>query len=140
MLKPLTILDDILSNNVDHNNIILDDPKDTLILQHLFSAISSNEQYHGNQYIWNAFKAFINQKRLEIELWKFHYYCNNKALLGLILSDLQKIGDNEEYSEEKYRNKNMIKSEILSIFRNVTSFVYGLDQIDMHFRSNLYYL
>ena len=42
-------------------------------------------------------------------------------MLGLILTDLVEIDDDEKYSEEKYKNKNMLKPEILSIFKNVTS-------------------
>ena len=48
-------------------------------------------------------------------------YCLNKGLLGLLFSEiLKQDSDYEEYSEDKYKNKNLLKREIISIFKNVT--------------------
>ena len=63
VIKSLTILDNILSNNLDyHDDIVLDDPQNVLILKRLFSSALSNEDFIRNKYIWAVFKAFVNHK------------------------------------------------------------------------------
>ena len=116
-IKSLTILDNLLTNNVDDDNIIPDHHKTFKILKGLFSSCSLKEKYIGNQYVLNIFNAFINNKhKIDINIYVLDKWCKNKGLLGLILSDIK---EGEEYSDE-YKDKNLLKPQILSIFKNVT--------------------
>ena len=135
-IKPLTILDNILTNNVLFDNKIADNKKDYQILKGLFDSYLAKEQYVGNEYIWSIFNAFVNYKhKIDIHLDRLGASCKNKDLLGLILSDTVKMKyvkptgrwdfKEEEYLSDKYRNKNLLKPEILSIFQNVTDLRIG---------------
>ena len=120
LIKPLTNLDNIFSHNVDASNIIFDDPKDVSILKYLFSSALPNQTFIGNQYIWNVFQAYINQKdNITIDIQQLDEHCKNKNLLRLILTDLAKIGEDDKYLEENYKNKNMLMPEVLSIFKHL---------------------
>lgn len=102
-------------------------------MKELFDACLSDDGYEGNQYIWKIFNAFIDHKdEIEIDMRHVDENCSNKALLDLVLSDVVKqqwLGDKyEEYSEDKYKTKNLLKREILTIFRNVTSLEIGCQE------------
>ena len=62
LIRPLTILDNILSGNFDIDTMLVN-AKDVLILKHLFSTALSNEEYIVNKYIWTVFSAFINRNK-----------------------------------------------------------------------------
>ena len=115
-IKPITHLDNILSDNVQWNNVILDDKKDVKILKSLFNCILSGAEFVGHKYIWNVFNAVIdNKSKIEIDIAGMNYYCENKGLTNLFLSDIL-MGD--DYSEDKYQDKNLMNRQILSIFKN----------------------
>ena len=64
---------------------------------------------------------FIDDKtEISIDIERLQKYCKNKGLLSLILSEIVKIGKGEEYSDDKYKNKNSLKPEMISVFKNVT--------------------
>ena len=103
-------------------NEISDNAKDVSILRGLFNSCLSKQEYVGNQYIWNIFNSFINHKQeIKIDIDQLDENCENKQLLQLILSEIVKQEDKkEEYCSDKYKNKNLLKPQILSIFKNVT--------------------
>ena len=138
-IKPLTILDNILSNNVYRSNIISDNDKNVSILSCLFSSCLSKQQYVGNQYIWNIFNSFINHKQeIKIHIDQLDEYCENKQLLQLILSEIVKQEEyKEEYCSDKYKNKNLLKPQILSIFKNVTYLYIDCDSYPLSLESLL---
>ena len=119
-LKPVIILDDILSDNVSSSNQILHQPKVALIVNQLFCSVISGKDYPGNKYLWKAFKAFLNQKEsIGLHLRELDENCHDKALLKVLFSDIVEMDDYEKYSEKKYRNKNILRPEIISVFKNV---------------------
>ena len=118
--------------------MLLDDPQNVLILKHLFSSALSNEEFIGNKYNWALFRAFTNHKdKIEIDFFHLSKHYDNKNLLGLILTDLSEIGDDEKYSEENYKNKNILKPEILSTFRKVTNLEIFCNEHPLSFESLL---
>lgn len=127
LIRPLTILDNILSKNVTKTNIIPDNTKDVMLLEDLFCSVICGKQYKGNQYVWNTFKAFVNHKeRLDICIDLLVKYCQNNGLLKLLVTDIVKAEEGEKYLESKYVNKNLLRRQILSIFNKVTHlFIYG---------------
>ena len=115
-------MDSVLSNNVTVHNVISGIKQDVKILESLFDCILSGKNYDGNEYIWNVFNAFIDQKqKIEIGIDNLSEYCESEGLLGLTVSEILKGKYDEHYSEDdKYKGKNLLKREILSIFNNVT--------------------
>ena len=121
LIGPLTILDNILSENVNIDNIIFDNSKAVSVLSYLFSSILSGKEYVGNKYIWNTFNTFIMSKKdIFVRIAKLDKYCLNKNLLALIFSDLIKNDDDDNRAMIINKNQNLVKPEILKIFKNVT--------------------
>ena len=102
---------------------IEDNKRDVKIIKGLFDCILSGEKYVGHEYIWNIFNAFIDQKNtitinaMSMSPNLYIGQCRNEGLRKLILSDML---EGEDYSEDKYKGKNLLRREILSIFKNVT--------------------
>lgn len=125
-IRPLTNLDNVLSGNIDSRNKIRKNDRDVKVLKGLFDAYLAGHEYAGNQYVWNIFNAFVNHKhKLDIKIGKLESYCKNKALIGLILSERLKKGEYAAYSARECGNKNLLKREIISIFKNVTYIEIG---------------
>ena len=137
-IKPLTMLDNILTSNVNSDNEVLANDKDVKILQDLFDSCTSRKQYVGNQYIWNTFNTFINHKRkIEISIERLKDHCKNEGLLRLILSDIEQEERYQEYSPDKYENKNLLKPQILAMFKNVTHLVIRCNRYPLSLESLL---
>ena len=125
LIGSLTMLDNILSNNVNIVNPISKNSQGVSLLKDLFSSCISGKKFAGNNYIWNTFQAFImNKKKVDIHVSDLDRYCHNKGLLGLTLRNIVKMEEEEkeekEYLLDKYKNKNLLKPQIISIFNNVT--------------------
>ena len=113
MVTPITILDNIITNNVTSSNTISDNSADVEILSLLFS---SKENLKINPYILNTFKCFVNHKQeIRIDIRLLDKYCFNKELLGLLFSKI--VSD----TNTKYEDQNLIKKQVLKVFGNVTS-------------------
>ena len=124
-IGPLTVLDNILSNNVDKHHIIPKNSSYVSVLSDLFSTIISGKEYVGNQYVWNTFNAFImNKQKILIHIDNLDEYCHDKELLNLIFGDLIKIIKKEEeykYDEMiKFETQNSLKSNVIKLFKNMT--------------------
>ena len=119
MIGPITILDNILNNNVDMFNKIDNNKKDTLVLSSLFSAILSDKEFSGNQYILRTFEAFtMSKQKIEIHIGNIDQYCMNKDILDLIFFGLVKINSNKQ--EGQIIMKNVLKPCVLKMFKKVT--------------------
>ena len=123
-VRPLTILDNILSANVDE---IPNNHKYVQVLKGLFDACLTGNGYNGNEYVWNIFNSFIYHKhQIRIDLDELEKKtCTEKSLLlCLLIPDIVKqSSDEDEYGSDKYNNKNLLKRDIFSIFRNSTNLV-----------------
>lgn len=122
LIGPLTTLDNILSNDVRHNNIIRNNKKDASVLKHLFSVILSKKEYIGNKYILDTFNTFImNKKRITISISKLHKFCKNEELSKLMFGNFSRKAHREFYPEcIEEENQNLLNPDILKIFKNVT--------------------
>ena len=127
LIRPLTVLDNILSDNVNIANQIQDNGKDLAVLKVLFSSILSEKEYNGNQYIWNTFKAFIANKRsIKVNIVELVRWCHNSALLDLIFNDLAVMDSQEDLIENLTLspNQNLFKSD--KVFHFVCVLIFGL--------------
>ena len=113
---------------MNRENQILDNKTHVALLKSLFSSVLSGQEYTGNKYIWNSFKAFTLQKdEIKIHTGDLGDYCHNKGLLDMIMLDIERreyIRKEKKwvkYSGDKYADKNLLKPEILSVFSNVKS-------------------
>lgn len=121
-IGPLTILDSILSNNVNMNNEIPHDNKVVSVVSQLFSSVLSGKEYIGNLYVWRTFNTFImNKKWILVNIDQLHEHCSNNKLLKVIFYDLIKKDKNQDvYSMMiKNKNQNLLKSDIFKLFANV---------------------
>lgn len=117
LITPLTILDNILSDNVSMHDRIANNSKVVPVLRPLISSIISREEYLGNQYVWSTFNTFIlNKREIEVDLMALNTFCQNEDLLRLIFFNLVQ-GRGELPKEE---NQNLLKPDILKLFKNVT--------------------
>ena len=115
LIEPLTTLDNVLHWNA--RLFILSNPKVVPVLRHLFTCVLSEQRYVGNEYIWNTFNTFVmNKTYISVNIDALDYRCMNKELLKLIFHDFGK-GDPAIATD---KNQNLIRPEILSIFKNVT--------------------
>lgn len=97
---------------------ISDDNKDVKVIKGLLDAyFSTHDTYNGNQYVWNIFNSFINHKhKMTIDIYYLVNCC--KGLLDFFFSDVLRLGYGEEYCVDKYKNKNLLKRQIVSTFKN----------------------
>ena len=121
VIKPLTILDNILSGNVFQS--YFENIGDAVsVLSRLFASVLSGTKYNGNQYIWRMLKAFIENKHtIDISIRTLDEYCKNKKLLNLIFHEFIKKEDGQDKYEEMImnENQNLFKPDILKVFNKV---------------------
>lgn len=119
-ISPLTVLDTMLCGNVQSKMPNMD--KEAKVLKGLFDAYLTGHEYHGNQYVWDTFNTFILLKeKIKINIPALHKYCTNEWLLSLLLTNVEKMKHKSKvYSAAKYKNKNLLNREIISIFKNVS--------------------
>ena len=126
LIRPITILDNILSNNIGRGNPIPDNAKDVLVLNDLFSSFLSRKGYAANQYISDSFMTFITSKqKIRMCLYNLNKYCKNQKSLKLIFNDMIQV-DKDAHDKYKYdemikkKNQNLLNSNVLKLFKNVT--------------------
>ena len=74
VIKPLLILDYILNDNVNKDNQISNDSETALALSNLFSLVLSEQEYVGNQYVLNSFRAYATKRwRIDIDIRLFAF-------------------------------------------------------------------
>lgn len=112
---PITILDQIISMNLDKGNQILDNPLDASTLQKLFEYEldpSSRDKIKGNQYIFDTFHCFIRNKEvIDIDIGLLDEYCHNKKLLGVLFDKIIKNPSSDNLAQ------NIFKKDVIKIFK-----------------------
>ena len=130
LMAPIAVLDSILSDNISYDNKIRSNESDTLILKSLFKTDI------GNAYIYNTFRSVLNNKQqIKVNLQKLDKYCNNKQLLDLIFHEI--MPDREYDGGSRATNDNLIKSEILNLFPNVSFLGFICTDYPIHLLSLL---
>ena len=125
LMEPITILNNILTNNVYGGNEISNDSSYCQVLNSLFSSFLSEQQYTENQYICNAINAFfVNKQEINIFFRHLMQYCHNKNLLNLIFGDLIEMST-KDWSKKydvmiQKKNQNLLRPIMLKLFKNVT--------------------
>ena len=94
VITPLTILDNILNNNVDISNQISNNMGDFNVLSSLFSFVLSSKK--ESKYIYKTFNVFRNKKtEIKIHIDHLNEHCFNKDLLSLLFYDLVKVDEDD---------------------------------------------
>ena len=119
LVKPITTLDQIISNNVYSGNIIKDNPGSFSMVSSLFGYYLSRslvEKVVCNTYILKSFQCFVNNKQaIRVCLDNLDFYCSNKGLLGLLFSKLVRK------TSVKEKDQNLLKRDALKVFNNVNN-------------------
>ena len=129
---------DIYAENKGWTDNISDEQVETLKV--LLNSWLSGEEWNGNQYIWSIFKEYVSHKHEIVfgvdALVKFY---KNEGFYGLLLSSwLKKVHSADEvYSENEWTNQNLLKREILSIFKNVTQLEIWCSEYPLSLKSLL---
>ena len=117
LVKPITTLDMIVSENVNWDNEIDDNSGHASLISTLFKRHLNPTLFENvvcNPYILKSFRCFINTKQeIRVSLRDLGRYCRNKALLGLVFSKLVK---NKEVKE---KDQNLLNKEVLKVFAHV---------------------
>ena len=126
LVKPITTLDQIISNNVYNKNKIEDNPGSFSMVSSLFGYYLSRslvEKVVCNTYILKSFQCFVNNKQeIRVYLYKLDNYCSNKGLLGLLFSKLV------QETSVKEKDQNLLKRDALKVFKNVNYlYIYCAD-------------
>ena len=118
LIMPLTYLDNILSGNVNFENIIPSNDKHVSVLSSLFSSLSSSSKQES-KYIYKTFNSFIkNKTKIEISLSELHDYCKNKKLLELLFNTF--VEEDKDWDGSfKSVKQNLPKPYLLSIFSHI---------------------
>ena len=139
VIGPLTILDNIMGDNVTKDNVISNNSKDVSALKYLFSCILSEQEYEGNEYVWNTLKAYImNKKLLRFNIDELDKHCKNKKLLKLIFYDLIKSDEDKYDAMIINKNQNLLRPEMLKVFENVTKIWINTDEYPISLEALLF--
>ena len=115
----MTILDDILSNNVNHKNEIPNDPEHFSVLSPLFSWVLKSKE-EAPKYIYKTFFSFANnEKSIKINLTALDRCCANEELISLLFSKLVKVKKKDFNGEIESESQNVMKAELFKLFKNV---------------------
>ena len=118
LITPLTILDNILSDNVSsfHDNTVPNNRSHFSVLSSLFSFVLESKK--ESKYIYKTFNSFRKNKTvIKIHIHRLNVCCHNKDLLSLLFYKL--VFDSKFNGSFKSVHQNVIKAEVLSIFPNV---------------------
>lgn len=132
IIKPITILDMIISWNVNDDSKIGNNPDDVSTLKSLFAYYlypESQKEFKPNQYIFNTFLCFLNNKdSIMVDLDKLDEHCPNKGILSLIFTQIIKDTDNDAVlTMNEDNDKNLVKKEVFTLFKNVTDLFITCD-------------
>jgi len=117
LVKPITTLDQIISDNVYLANKIEDNLVHFSVVSWLFEYCLSGslvEKVVCNAYILKSFQCFVNNKQeIRVNLQMLDISVSNKGLLGLLFSKLV------SETSVKEKDQNLLNKQVLKIFKNV---------------------
>ena len=127
LITPLTYLDNILSDNVNPDNIIPSNPAHFTVIRTLFSSSSPSSSSSSSslsyKYIYSTFNTFKNNKKtIKICPSDLDDFCKNKELLSLVCNKLDYNIDPSSCIDE-----NLPKKELLKIFNHTTDLEINTD-------------
>ena len=142
--KPITFLDNVLSVKLNSYEPIVKNDDFRVILREIFDynmSVDGNRKPAFHEFVYNTFDAFVKHKvETHLRLSKLDRCVKDKKLLGLIMHDLV-----EEDSEEELvlltdeSDRNMLKEEILRIFKYVKKIEINTTDYSRDYRGTVQY-